>query len=99
MDPSDLDVLRADWAKGHFLQILQATEDTQDGTCHNFPFAATLWPQKSVEAYKQIWRQWSDVQKEDAVAMMQASFRAYTIDLEIADDEPSRDSSLWGNWG
>ena len=31
--------------------------------------------------------------------MMQASFRDYTIDLEIADDEASRDSSLWENWG
>jgi hypothetical protein len=31
--------------------------------------------------------------------MMQASFRAYTIDLEIDDDKASRDSSLWDSWG
>jgi hypothetical protein len=99
MDPDDLEVLQADWSKRHFLQILQATENKQKGACHNFPFVATLWPQKNLEAYKQTWRQWSDEQREDAVAMMQASFRAYTIDLEIDEHKASRDSSLWNSWG
>ena len=99
MDPSDRDVLRAEWSSEHFLQILQATKDTEDGTCHNFPFDTSVWPKKRAEAYKQIWRHWSDVQKEEAVSMMQASFQDYTIELELTDDEASRDSSVWDSWG
>ena len=99
VDASDLNVLQADWAKGYFLQILQATQDTQDVMFHEFPFAATLWPQRIVDAYKTIWLQWSDVQKEDAAAMMKASFSEYTVEVGIADEEASRDSSLWETWG
>ena len=99
MDPDDLEVLQADWSKKYFLQILQATENKQKDACHNFPFVATLWPQKNLEAYKQTWSEWSHEQREDAVAIMQAGFRAYTIDLEIDERKASRDSSLWNSWG
>jgi hypothetical protein len=99
MDPSDLDVLRAEWSSEHFLQILQATKDTGDGTCHNFPFDTSVWPKKRAEAFNQIWRDWSDAQKEEAVAMMQASFQNYTIEEELTADEASRDSSVWDSWG
>ena len=95
MDPGDRDVLRAEWASEHFLQILQATKDTKDGTCQNFPFDTSVWPKKRAEAYKHIWRHWSDVQKEEAISMMQASFQDYTIELELTADEASRDSSVW----
>jgi len=99
VDESDLKVFRADWAKEHFLQIIQAKDETKEGTTNEFPFAANLWPQKIVDAYKKIWLQWSDLQKEDAAAMMQASFREYTIEVGIADEETSKNSSLWETWG
>ena len=94
-----MSVLRNDWVNGHMLDIIQASYDVKDTLTREFPFAATLWPQKIVDACRKIWQTLSNVQKHNVVDMMNVSFQRYTAELGLTDEEDVADSYLWEVWG
>ena len=94
IDESDLYVFRGEWAKEHFLQILQAKDETNEGTTKEFPFAANCWVPRIADAYKKTWVQWSDSQREDAIVTIQDGFRAYISELGLTDADASKDPNL-----
>ena len=63
VDEDDVSALGNEWAKGHMLDIIQASHDLKDTSTREFPFAATLWPQKIVDACRKIRQALSNAQK------------------------------------
>ena len=99
VDEDDVPALRNEWVKGHMLDIIQASHDFKDTSTREFPFAATLWPQKIVDACRKIWQTLSNVQKHNVVDVMNVSFQRYTADLGLTDEQDVLDLSLWESWG
>ena len=81
------------------LDIIQASYDVKDTLTREFPFAATLWPEKIAHAHRKIWQTLSNAQRDNAVDIMKVNFQQYTAELGLTDEEDVADSSLWEVWG
>ena len=70
VDEADVPALRNEWAKGRILDIIQESRDLKDTKTPEFPFAATLWPEKIAHAHRKIWQTLSNAQRDNAVDIM-----------------------------
>ena len=77
VDEDAVSVLRNDWDKSKMVVFIQASHDLKTTSTREFPFATKLWPQKIADACRNIWQTLSNAKKNNAVDMMQASFRQY----------------------